>query len=77
MYLVDELVNSDQGTSSKESSEEDTAVIKPKLKFNASNPATFGINWQRIPFQRDFRNCAASISQFFILFMPILVVLLF
>lgn len=77
MYVVNEIVNNDPKSSSKESSEEDNEVNKPKLKFNASNPATFGINWKRIPFEKDFGNPAASISKLLILIMPILIVLLF
>lgn len=77
MYVVNEIANGDQKSSSKESSEEDNNVVKPKLKFNASNPATFGINWKRVPFEKDFGNPAASISKLLILIMPILIVLLF
>ncbi len=77
VYVVNELVNGGGKSSKEDSSEEQDNSILSRLKLNASDPSTFGINWERIPYDKNFSNSVVSISKLFILMMPILLVLFF
>jgi hypothetical protein len=78
VYVVNEVVNGGGKSSKEDSSEERENKVLSKLKFNVSDPATFGINWDRVPYDTNVsNNPVASISKLFILMIPILLVLLF
>ncbi len=77
VYVVNEIVNNGKKSSSKENSEEQDNTLFSRLQLNASDPASFGINWERVPYGKGFSNRVASISKYLILIMPILLVLLF
>ena len=78
VYVVNELVNGEGKSSKDDSSEEQENAVLSKLKFNVSDPATFGINWERVPYDKSFgNNLVASISKLFILMIPVLLALLF
>ena len=75
VYLVNDIV--DGGKDSADSSEEQEPSRLSRLQLNTSNPASFGIDWERVPFDKDFSIPVASISKLLVLLMPILLVLLF
>jgi hypothetical protein len=65
MYIVKEIDDSD---------EEREQAQQRNLKFNSSNPASFGINWDRISYNTGFNHRVAAISSLLILLIPILLV---
>lgn len=71
IYVVNELVDGDE-----KSDEDETNSLLFRSKINASDPASFGINWERVPY-KDFSDRVASISKLLILVMPVLLVLIF
>jgi hypothetical protein len=75
VYIVNEIVN--DGRKSPSYSDEQEDSLLNKLQLNASDPATFGINWERVPYDKAFSNRVASISKLLVLIIPILLVLLF
>lgn len=74
-YVVNEIV--DDGKDLFDSGEAQEPSRLSRLQLNASDPASFGINWERVPYDTDFSIPVASISKLLVLLMPILLVLIF
>jgi hypothetical protein len=77
IYFVDEIADGEKVPLYKEFDGGQGDTPLSRLYFNASNPATFGITWDRVPYEKDFSHRVASISKLLILIMPVLIVLLF
>lgn len=76
--MVNEIVDGQKKLSSeKDNVDEQENTLLSQLKFNASDPATFGITWERVPYNTGFSICIESMSKLFILIVPVLVALLF
>lgn len=75
LYFVNDIVNGNQKPGSDQDDDQERLRLA-KLQWNASDPESFGINWERIPYDKDFSIPVASISKLLVLLMPILLVLL-
>ena len=76
IYIVNEIVDDAEKSNAEKDDSEQLNAILVRSKINASDPASFGINWDRIPYN-DFSERVASISKLLILIMPVLLVFIF
>ncbi|CAF1263499.1 unnamed protein product [Adineta steineri] len=78
LYIVNEIVNNGETPLIyRDEINEKGDTLLSKLQLNASNPDTFGIQWDRVPYDTGFSNRIVSLSKLVILLLPILLVLLF
>jgi hypothetical protein len=75
VYIVNEIVDEDGTTSTPIDNDEDSH--RSKLQLNASDPSSFGINWDRLAYDSDSSNRGASMSSLLLFIMPLLLVLFF
>lgn len=73
VYVVNEMTD-DLKASIPDPKEKEDQV---KLQWNASNPASFGINWDPVHYETGFSSRIESVSRLIIFFIPILLALLF
>lgn len=78
IYIVNEIVNNERKSSTdREQSEGKDDSLLSKSQFNTSDPDSFGITWERVPYHKGFSNRVVSISKFLVLLMPVLLIVLF
>ena len=75
VYVVNDIVNSAQKLSDTDEDPEDLDFSQ--LQLNASNVASFGIDWNRVPYDVALSTRVESISKLLILLLPVLLALLF
>lgn len=75
VYVVNDIVNSAQ--KHPETDEDPEDLDFSQLQLNASNVASFGIDWNRVPYDDAVSSRVESITKLLILIMPILLALLF
>lgn len=76
LFLVDDIVNTNRQPGVETDLDRERSRLA-KLQWNASDPDSYGINWERIPYDRAFSTPVASISKLLVLLLPVLLVLLF
>ncbi|CAF1234724.1 unnamed protein product [Rotaria sordida] len=77
-YIIDTIVpeKSPVSTDTDAFSDDDEDENWLKLKLNASDPNSFGVNWDRLPYDTSFSNRIASISSILLFLISILLVIL-
>ena len=76
LFLVNDIVNANRQPGVETDLDAERSRLA-KLQWNASDPDSYGINWERIPYDRAFSTPVASISKLLVLLLPVLLVLLF
>ncbi|CAF1440854.1 unnamed protein product [Rotaria sordida] len=77
-YIIDTIVpgKSPVSTDTDAFSDDDEDENWLKLKLNTSDPNSFGVNWDRLPYDTSFSNRIASISSILLFLISILLVIL-
>ncbi|CAF3529510.1 unnamed protein product [Rotaria socialis] len=79
VYVVNEIVNEESRilANGDATYEQDDGTSVHKFNPKESDPLSYNVNWERVPYNTDFSNRVVSMSKLAILIMPILLVLLF
>ncbi|CAF1283572.1 unnamed protein product [Rotaria sordida] len=79
VYVVNEIVNGEKipPTFTDSSDQDDDLNVASSQSYGSQTVGSGIINWDRIPYDKDFSNRVVSISKLVILIIPVLLVLIF